>query len=200
MDAMILHLFGGVYYSYLRHLYGGGHFDSYSTPSGPYKVSVTSKWIPKKGHFCTVWYPSEEGKEIGTTKALLKRYQFDFEGYKQTLMWMFGEGDLPPQIFLKPTEVVEIPVSVDARVASDFVEGKKQLIPVIYSHGQTGTALDNTVMYREMASHGCMVVSFDHLDRSCGYTVNEKTGEVVLFDTSIPFTCTEPVKLQLYTR
>ena len=59
LDAMFLHLLGGIYYSYLRHVYGAGHFDSYSVPSGQYKVSVSARWIPKKGHFCTVWYPTD---------------------------------------------------------------------------------------------------------------------------------------------
>jgi platelet-activating factor acetylhydrolase len=61
-------------------------------------------------------------------------------------------------------------------LAADFFEGKKKLVPVIFSHGLSACALVYTVICKELASYGLMVVAMDYHDGSCGYTRNAHTG------------------------
>lgn len=74
-------------------------------------------------------------------------------------------------------------------LSSDFSTAKKKLIPILYSHGLTGSRLVYQVNCRELASHGYLVFAMDHLDGSCCYTEKktDKGIEPAFFDYSTPF-------------
>ena len=76
-------------------------------------------------------------------------------------------------------------MSADASLAKDFSTGHTKLVPVIFSHGLTGTRCFYSTIASEMASHGFIVYLMDHHDGSCGYT-EKKDGEAVHFDASTP--------------
>ena len=44
-------------------------------------------------------------------------------------------------------------------------------------------AKHHTGLCRELASYGVLVIALDHLDKSCGYTINMDTKEQIAFDT-----------------
>jgi hypothetical protein len=86
------------------------------------------------------------------------------------------EGEMQPKllnVILARNELsIEIPVVLGAPLARVFASGVKSLIPMIFSHGLMGKSLGYSVLLREMASYGMVVVGVDHLDGSCGFTVN----------------------------
>ena len=45
-----------------------------------------------------------------------------------------------------------------------------KLTPIIFSHGLTGNNYNYSGCHRELASHGYIIFSIDHLDGSCNYT------------------------------
>ena len=81
---------------------------------------------------------------------------------------------------------ITIDVCPDAPLAKDFSTGAKKLIPIIFSHGLTGSRCFYSVIARELASHGYIVFLMDHHDGSCCYT-EKLNGEPVFFDASTPF-------------
>jgi predicted dienelactone hydrolase len=61
---------------------------------------------------------------------------------------------------------------VEAPISGDYRSGDKKLPVVIFSHGLTANAMFYTVICKELASWGLAVFAIDHLDLSCGYTIN----------------------------
>ena len=80
---------------------------------------------------------------------------------------------IPPIFLLKSGLNVDLPVAVEASISADFKD--KQLVPLIFSHGLTACAKMHSVMCKEFASYGMLVIALDHLDESCGYTINQNT-------------------------
>ena len=81
---------------------------------------------------------------------------------------------------------VRIDVQVDGLLAPEFRAGKP-LIPIVFSHGLTGSGTMYSVMSRELASQGYMVFLIDHQDGSSCFTKKGEDGEDITFDPSIPY-------------
>jgi hypothetical protein len=64
-------------------------------------------------------------------------------------------------------------------ISNDFVL-KTPLIPIIFSHGYGAHKTMYSGFLRDIASHGYIVFSPDHLDGCTNYTV-KKNGEEVLY-------------------
>jgi len=69
----------------------------------------------------------------------------------------------------------------EAAISRDFTD-KKQLKPLVFSHGMGGNRMKYSGILREFASHGMLVVAIDHQDGSCDYTTNGKTGKAQIFN------------------
>lgn len=67
---------------------------------------------------------------------------------------------------------------------SEDLTNKTQLIPIIFSHGYNATRTTSSCFLRDLASHGFIVFSIDHVDGSCYHSVKadgtEMRGKPVL--------------------
>jgi len=50
---------------------------------------------------------------------------------------------------------------------------KKELVPIIFSHGLGMCAKMYTHQFHEYASHGYLVIAINHFDHSCTYTIDK---------------------------
>jgi cephalosporin-C deacetylase-like acetyl esterase len=78
-------------------------------------------------------------------------------------------------------------LKIEAIVDKEFdIKGENEaaktlkLIPIIFSHGFLGNATSVSRHCLELASHGYIVFSMDHMDGSCGYT-EKKDGSPFKF-------------------
>jgi hypothetical protein len=69
---------------------------------------------------------------------------------------------------------------LDGVLSNDFVEGKRTLQPILFSHGIFGNNNSYTGLLKDMASHGYIVFALNHADGSCIYTENSLGDEVPL--------------------
>jgi platelet-activating factor acetylhydrolase len=67
-----------------------------------------------------------------------------------------------------------------------FSGGEMKLIPIVYSHGLTGSRTSYTSVCQELASHGYIVFALDHHDGSCPYTEDFSGDKYWCFDTRAP--------------
>ena len=70
---------------------------------------------------------------------------------------------------------------------------------MIYSHGYTDNANYNSGLARELASHGIIVFTLDHHDRSCPYT-RKKDGTEITIDCTDKFGSASMVDHMVETR
>lgn len=61
----------------------------------------------------------------------------------------------------------------------------KKFIPIVFSHGLTGSRALYSTSAMELASNGFIVLALDHHDGSCAYT-EDQNGKEYHFDTEGP--------------
>jgi dienelactone hydrolase len=68
---------------------------------------------------------------------------------------------------------IKMDVSENGELPSEFEEGHKKLIPLIFLHGISSNRSMNTGTCKDLASHGYIVFTMDHEDGTCSYTKSE---------------------------
>ena len=68
---------------------------------------------------------------------------------------------------------VWLPVAVNAPLAKDFAHGKKQLQPLVFSHGEALDRMLYSGILRELASYGFLVIALNHNDQTCMLTLGK---------------------------
>ena len=69
-------------------------------------------------------------------------------------------------------------VVYDGEVDADFYE--KPIIPIIYSHGYSANRTFQSSTCKDFASHGYIVFTMDHRDKSSSY-IKDKDGKELYF-------------------
>ena len=69
---------------------------------------------------------------------------------------------------------ISVPVACDAPLATDFVQGKNKLQPVLWSHAEATDRMIYSGILRELASYGFLVIALNHNDHTCMYTLGGK--------------------------
>jgi hypothetical protein len=143
--------------------------------------------LPRNENAMTVFYPMDKHvREEGLQRWWILYRKNDIF-IKQTARAISWFTKLPlPSFSASQWRNVMIDVVPDGPLAEDFTQGKKKLIPIIISHGLTASRFFFSVMARELASNGYLVIVVDHHDGSCIYT-EKKDGKPVWFDSSTPF-------------
>jgi len=148
-------------------------------PTGPYKVGYTDEFTTNKGNFCAVYYPASQSARLLTTKHGYIEGYGSRKALRKTMAWISPHKRPPPDFILKSLDGIEIPLAINANAA----EGLPAKLPVlIFSHGLTAQAKGYSVFCRELASYGIVVIALDHMDGSCGYTVNQNNEVNMGFD------------------
>eukprot|EP01017_Pseudomicrothorax_dubius_P045551 TRINITY_DN7890_c0_g1_i5.p1 TRINITY_DN7890_c0_g1~~TRINITY_DN7890_c0_g1_i5.p1 ORF type:complete len:271 (+),score=50.00 TRINITY_DN7890_c0_g1_i5:65-877(+) len=150
-------------------LYTIGHFPTFEWPTihGRFRVGFKDR-IPAENIVCALYYPTDE-------PYLEDRDVF----YAERSRWknrVNATAALTGRLFLAPIFYIathfytrtRMGVILDASVASD---ARKSLIPVLISHGYGNDHLSMTVIAKELASQGYLVICVDHR--------NEWTKEVL---------------------
>lgn len=65
---------------------------------------------------------------------------------------------------------IKMDVCENGELPSEFEEGHKKLIPLIFLHGISSNRSMNTGTCKDLASHGFIVFTMDHEDGTCSYT------------------------------
>ena len=81
-----------------------------------------------------------------------------------------------------------VPVAQNAPLSGDFAHGRKQLVPLVFSHGESFDRMAYSAILSELASYGFLVIALNHNDGSCMFTV----GEPQEADEDDPFAGAEP--------
>ena len=161
----------------LFQLYGPADFSNIAT-QGKYDVAMTEFHTRVGENAVSVFYPADKRKEENATpfqKINWLNYEKDdkqIQGAKKAYEW-FHQKEIRIQKFYQWRQL-EIDVEKNGKVASDFRNGQKCLIPIVFSHGLEECRGTYSVMARELASHGYMVFLIDHHDGSCVYTETSK--------------------------
>lgn len=90
-------------------------------------------------------------------------------------------------------------VCENAKVAQEYKNGQKCIIPIVFIHGIEESRGSYSVTARELASHGYMVFLMDHHDGTCIFTSNEDLSRNWTFDFSLK-TCFEYEKMNEKTQ
>ncbi|CDW72852.1 platelet-activating factor acetylhydrolase [Stylonychia lemnae] len=77
----------------------------------------------------------------------------------------------------------QLDVIKNAPIAYDFKSLKKELVPIIFSHGLGQCSKFYSLQFQEYASHGFLVIAINHFDNTCTYTI-DKIGKHYYFDCS----------------
>jgi len=185
VDPMFIFLVGWIYSLGLRLKYGVMSIDGVE-PSGPYKVGITENFHTKKGNFCAIFYPIDQDTKGKFSKTMQGYINGKNKQIAATDVIKFWEKRIASPYEVRSHLTVSVPVQVDAEISKDFTADKK-LPVVIFSHGLSGCAKNYTVICREIASYGVVVIALDHLDESAGYTKNLEKDKEVPFNSGIEF-------------
>lgn len=146
-------------------------------PSGPYRVGTS--WLAvadsgrperfaqgKRREFpVKVWYPVASGT-VGTPALYATKEELTFGGF------------VPPILF-EQSRYIRTHSLVDAPVAP----GQDRFPVLVFSHGYTGYAAQNTPQMEELASLGYLVFSIAHTGEASAAPFPD--GRVVMLDSSI---------------
>ena len=152
-------------------------------PTGPFEVAYSNKYSTESGNFCTIFYPTDEKNKDDMPHGYIEGKD-QLKSIYDAIKWMTPDDPVPLHFILKTFMRATVKVAANARVAKEF-SSENKLPVVVFSHGYTMSSRHYSLICREIASYGCCVIALDHHDGSCGYTVNQKTKEQVLFDTEI---------------
>ena len=172
----------------LYYLYGEGDINKMKgkVETGPYKAGLKMLNLPE-GNICYVYYPVDKDAK-GEKDEIPYRLSIDNEDFcdrQDMLSWISG-GRFPPQFCMRHEFQATIPVAFKAEIAKEFQSSKRQLVPLIFSHGMMSNSNINSVLLKELASYGILVVTISHHDGSnCG-TRDHRTWNRVKFDMSKP--------------
>jgi predicted dienelactone hydrolase len=72
---------------------------------------------------------------------------------------------------------------INAPLAREFLNGEKELIPIVFSHGLSAHRTTYTALCRDYASHGYIVFALNHGDNSCSFFL-DKNGRPYYYDNS----------------
>ena len=87
-----------------------------------------------------------------------------------------------PTCFARAFANVTIPAYKDAQMSSNFIDGKTNLRPIIFSHGLSGDKSFYTAVCLALAAHGYLVIAINHQDKSCFHTY-DKDGNELYFES-----------------
>jgi hypothetical protein len=79
-------------------------------------------------------------------------------------------------------------VEVDGPLSQEFqnlTEYERKLCVIIFSHDTGFAANDYSCCIREICSYGALIISIDHHDGTCSYTINQNTKDEVIFNDKI---------------
>ena len=167
----------------LRVFYGAGDLSRIEI-RGPYKVGFKSYFVKKTSCAVSVFYPMD--KSWPAPASEMKLFPYGMEGVTAlTRADAYVKGMAfawPARLFgLFATQIV-LPVCSAGPLAEDFLDGKKKLVPIVFSHGLTASRALYTTHCRELAACGYIVFSLDHHDGSCHYTEDAEENPII-FDT-----------------
>lgn len=153
-------------------LYGQNDLKSIKR-SGAYDVAARDLHLPGSGNALTVYYPMDKHHKQDNSCRWWLNYRRDdriFNGLARAYR-AIGKlsNPLPTQIWFSWKNHL-IDVVSDAPLAQDFSDGKKKLVPVVFSHSYTLGRGFYSTSASELASNGFLVVTIDHHDGSCCYT------------------------------
>lgn len=141
---------------------------------GPYKVGVRHINMGEFDSEVAVFYPIDESEyalKIKDRNAPWLKAPNKWIDSQQRILSQF----LPfyvPKFFLRQFVQVKIDCVLGGDLSFDFTSGKKDLHPLIFSHGIFGDNHSYTGLLKDMASHGYIVFALNHSDGTCIYTEN----------------------------
>ena len=91
-------------------------------------------------------------------------------------------------------------VCENGELTSQFEEGHKKLIPLIFLHGISSNRSMNTGTCKDLASHGYIVFTMDHEDGTCSYTKSEDGSKEQYYNNSMKLYDLEGRRAQLKIR
>lgn len=134
--------------------------------TGPYRVGFRD-FSSKSKVDCSVWYPCEDNGGIHGVNYLAYGKD-DAKGFHDAMKEILGEkqAEVIPN-FANVSNSIKIPVQRNAPLRKD----KQQIIqPIIFSHGLSNHRNGYSVLCRELASNGFLVISVVHNDGSAGFS------------------------------
>ena len=139
---------------------------------GPYKVGVRYFHTRTADTETMVFYPIDDDEyesKLETHNTFWLRHPEKWIAAQQFIFRKFLAWPVPKCI-LRQFKQVKLDCVLDATLSRDFVEGKRILQPILFSHGIFGSNNSYTGLLKDMASHGYIVFALNHADGSCIYT------------------------------
>eukprot|EP00347_Sterkiella_histriomuscorum_P003478 403364144 len=159
---------------------------------GSYQVGVKHFLTNKFKNEILVYYPidknvfesmkHEKDKKVYLVDRDHDKYYDNIQGLARVAQ--IGQA----QIFDTPVAIVsswkhiELEVIKNAPLADDFVKHSVPLLPMIFSHGLSGTNKAYSLQIRDYASHGHIIFAINHQDGSSAYTFDQN-GDKLIFDS-----------------
>ena len=152
---------------------------------GPYQVGFKEFRTRQFDNAVSVFYPvnKEYFKEVISKQNTpwLRNGDKTMEAYAKSLA---PNGDVkgsPPLWVLRYLKDVVMDTVFNGKIDEDFK--KKPLIPIIYLHGVCSNRTMHSGACKDLASHGYIVFSIDHKDKSSTF-VNDRDGtNEVIYDS-----------------
>jgi hypothetical protein len=166
-------------------LFGESNFERVKL-TGPFEVGHKDIHISHTGNAVSVFYPMDKEvykqimKKEPERNTIWMRYGYNTRlgGARATAPW--GSETHSHPFVWKFVESVRMLTCQDGPLAkvfwTDNESERKQLIPMLYSHGLTSCRTFQSGSCRDFASHGYIVFSIDHHDGTCNYS-KLKSGE-----------------------
>lgn len=157
--------------------------------------------MPKTGHAVSVYYPTDV-RTNAVKYWIPEKYREGDRwnaGVQSARTWYMNLSFTLPTWMLNSWRDITIDVEPDGALAADFNTGSKKLIPIVFSHGLTGSRTMYSVLGRELASCGYAVFLIDHHDGSTCFTMKHGK-EPVWFNKNMPYFSGDDMHNRVKTR
>ena len=150
---------------------------------GPYQVGHTEFYMRIGGNAVSVYYPvdREEYKRTINLKGRNTKWLRYGKRSIKGLTMAAGEYDAQKpraECFFNYMKRIYMDTVQNGNISKDFCDRKQKLIPIILLHGLAGSRTSQSGSCRDMASHGYIVFSVDHLDGSAFYSRKKDGSEI----------------------
>jgi hypothetical protein len=150
--------------------------------TGPYEVGYKEFRTTKLDNEVSVFYPINRkyhAANIGRRNTRWLRHG------DKTLLGLvrasvpYGNENHPPVFVFRHLRKIMMDTVFNGDIDPDFTN--KPLIPIIYSHGLSSNRTMHSGSSRDLASHGYIVFSIDHMDETSSY-YETKDGKGYYYD------------------
>jgi len=186
-----LNVLGLAYSVFLLRRHGDFSFTKYKL-RGPFRKTVAHATFHAQKTECavSVYFPTDVGEVYHRPKSPWLNYDMKYiRHYLDMRKWYKNQDKADSEYYQYParsltTLAYEKSGERNLRLCKKLKSSK--IVPIVFSHGLTGSRAAYSAQFTELAAHGYMVFALDHHDGSCPYTEDSTGSTFWKYDAKAP--------------